>query len=479
MSRDNGDRANCGNDDGAPSDNPDVRTEIGRLRKQFGKRLKGLLETAGMSSREFGRRYPAYAQTIRTYTSGSTMPPLNVVEALLEEVDRRADLAPQAYQALSAHTLNDYRSLLAKLGTPGGSNQNSLLLRVYDLEMELRAVTHELAQVRERETDLLTRHEGQEHQPHGRLEEQLQTKAMELAARRDQLVRRRRAAVRELDECQERYLQIVQQDESDGHSGAPQRDDDRQILGAGHGGEDPHHRPDMRKTGDTAGGADPHQPPGRRRAACAMAVAGGALAVVLLLAAGIWVGMHYTDSTTPEAKGKDDQTGAASPSTARKAQESATASASASASSTPTVRSSAPVSVSGLPYAEGSSELQPGSFRMDGREYADSLSEGCGLATERLGGGTEYALKGQYTKFTATLGVTAGPDDADAVGTFGVLVDGKRAGSWTATRDRLVQIAIDVKGAERLTLQSADLVGDPLYCKVDRFVWGNPRLIPQ
>ncbi|MGW0564939.1 hypothetical protein ACWDZ4_31165 [Streptomyces sp. NPDC003016] len=33
-----------------------------------------------------------------------------------------------------------------------------------------------------------------------------------------------------------------------------------------------------------------------------------------------------------------------------------------------------------------------------------------------------------------------------------------------------------ITGGERLTLQSVDLVGDPLYCKVRNFIWGNPRL---
>ncbi len=35
---------------------------------------------------------------------------------------------------------------------------------------------------------------------------------------------------------------------------------------------------------------------------------------------------------------------------------------------------------------------------------------------------------------------------------------------------------MDVTGVERLTLQSVDLVGDPLYCKVRNFLPGSPRL---
>ncbi|MGW0564940.1 hypothetical protein ACWDZ4_31170 [Streptomyces sp. NPDC003016] len=131
--------------------------EKARLRKEFGERLKHLLGLAGIGAREFGRQYPAYAESIRSYTTGRTMPPLNVVEALLQEVARRSDLTPQALHTVTAGTLQDYRHRLGLLGTPSGSDQNSLLLRLYDLEMRLRAVTGELAHVREQETHIRAR----------------------------------------------------------------------------------------------------------------------------------------------------------------------------------------------------------------------------------------------------------------------------------------------------------------------------------
>lgn len=130
--------------------------------------------------------------------------------------------------------------------------------------------------------------------------------------------------------------------------------------------------------------------------------------------------------------------------------------------------------LSALTPADGSTELEPASFRMTGRDYPNSLSTGCGLSDGVSI--TDYPLNSKYQRFTATLGITTDPEDGDAVGTFRLRADDKLLDSWTATRNRTAKVDIDITGVERLTLESVDLIGDPLYCKVKTFVWGDPKL---
>ncbi|MFE0776797.1 hypothetical protein [Streptomyces sp. NPDC058861] len=112
--------------------------EKDRLRKEFGGRLRGLLELAGLSSRVFAQRYPAYHDsTIRKYIAGGNLPAWDFLRDLLAEVDRRIT-DPVADQR-AAELFTAYRAVLVAVGaTTGGSDHNSLLLRLYDGEMMLR-----------------------------------------------------------------------------------------------------------------------------------------------------------------------------------------------------------------------------------------------------------------------------------------------------------------------------------------------------
>ncbi|WP_223065058.1 hypothetical protein, partial [Streptomyces sp. IB201691-2A2] len=59
------------------------------------------------------------------YKNGQRMPPLEFMEALVRDARTYAGLTDEdARQAFCA-----YRAALAQLGTPDGSDQNSLLLR--------------------------------------------------------------------------------------------------------------------------------------------------------------------------------------------------------------------------------------------------------------------------------------------------------------------------------------------------------------
>lgn len=82
---------------------------------------------------------------------------------------------------------------------------------------------------------------------------------------------------------------------------------------------------------------------------------------------------------------------------------------------------------------------------LDGKEYARGI--GCHTQTELT-----YDLGGRYNKFAAVIGID---DQARPRGSvqFIVLVDGKQVFSQTLTgRDRAMPIALDISGANRLTL---------------------------
>ncbi|MEU4565162.1 protein kinase [Micromonospora sp. NPDC023956] len=129
--------------------------------------------------------------------------------------------------------------------------------------------------------------------------------------------------------------------------------------------------------------------------------------------------------------------------------------------------------LSGLEAADGSTELTPGTFRLAGRDYPDSLAADCGFSDSTSV--TEYSLDGGYRRFTATVGITADPGTS-AHGTFRAKVDGKLVGSWVVTRDQVGSVDLDLTGARTLVLESVDKRG-VLYCDVGLFVWADARLV--
>ncbi|GAA2266150.1 hypothetical protein GCM10010232_68120 [Streptomyces amakusaensis] len=188
------------------------REEKDRLKAEFGRRLRALLDLTGLSSREFAQRYPAYKDsTIRKYTLGANLPPWDFLRDLLTEVSRRTE--DPAGEQRAAGVFDAYRLVLVRTGAHiRGSDQNSLLLRLYDGETALHRVGQELAEVREREEQLRARlEELRESEAVGppaasELRSRLEKEAEELVRHRAGLVQRRADLIGDLDRSRAHLL---------------------------------------------------------------------------------------------------------------------------------------------------------------------------------------------------------------------------------------------------------------------------------
>lgn len=175
--------------------------EKDRLRTEFGQRLRVLLELAGLSSRAFAQRYPAYRDsTIRKYTSGKNLPPWDFLRDVLAEVGRTT--ADAAGEQRAAELYGAYRTMLVRFGADvRGSDQNSLLLRLYDGEQILAELNRDIKLLREGETRLLAQlEEARAGGDSGRTRE-LELQGEELVGRREALISRRTDLVGDLERC--------------------------------------------------------------------------------------------------------------------------------------------------------------------------------------------------------------------------------------------------------------------------------------
>jgi hypothetical protein len=185
--------------------------EKDQLRAEFGQRLRELLELAGLSSRVFAQRYPAYRDsTIRKYTSGKNLPPWDFLRDLLIEVDQST--AAPAGDQWAAGLFDAYRTVLVRMGADSrGSDQNSLLLRLYDGEQVLAELTRDIGLLREgadqvRERLEVARRTTDDSDGIRDLERQ----GAELAGRREALVSKRADLVGDLERCR-MLLQLTEQ----------------------------------------------------------------------------------------------------------------------------------------------------------------------------------------------------------------------------------------------------------------------------
>ncbi|MFD1831230.1 NPCBM/NEW2 domain-containing protein [Streptomyces desertarenae] len=411
-------------------------------RRALGRHLRVLFEGCGLSLRGFTHRYGFSPSAISRYLSGERLPRKAFLDALLAEHGRQAG-APLTEEARRL-TFTLYRAALEA----GGS---ATLLELYELELRLEELTAELERLRARATHPRQPTDGAFPGGQG-----------EPGDREEELRARHGALLVQYDRIR---AQIAHRESSLG-------DGDRGLRAP----TAPPPFPGGEVMADSVPRRERTAPPGPSRAtagsrvpwliAAAATVAAAVLLFLRLTAQGEDSGAPVSQGDPPAAV-RSSEPGSPAP------RQSPSASPSASRSTPPAARP-----LSAMVPQDGSETLTPGSFRLAGRDYPDSLSRDCQFSGDALSGGTEYVLEGRYTRFTATVGITAGPDNADAVGTFGVRVDGKLAGSWTATRDRTASIKVDLTGAERLTLQTVDLVGDPLFCKVKDFVWADPHLTP-
>ncbi|WP_411120296.1 hypothetical protein [Streptomyces sp. 058-1L] len=175
--------------------------EKDRLRTEFGQRLRELLELAGLSSRAFAQRYPAYRDsTIRKYTSGKNLPPWDFLRDVLGEVGRTT--ADAAGEQRAAELYGAYRTMLVRFGADvRGSDQNSLLLRLYDGEQILAELNRDIELLREGGTRLLVQlEEARAGGDSGRTRE-LELQGEELVGRREALFSRRTDLVGDLERC--------------------------------------------------------------------------------------------------------------------------------------------------------------------------------------------------------------------------------------------------------------------------------------
>ncbi|MFH8692693.1 hypothetical protein OG333_38535 (plasmid) [Streptomyces anulatus] len=175
--------------------------EKDRLRADFGRRLRELLDLAGLSSRAFAQRYPAYRDsTIRKYTLGKNLPPWDFLRDLLAEVGR--SVTDAASEQRASELYNAYRTTLVRFGADvRGSDQNSLLLRLYDGEQILAELNQEIELLREGERRLLAQLEQARAGGDSRRARELELQGEELVGRREALVSRNADLVGDLERC--------------------------------------------------------------------------------------------------------------------------------------------------------------------------------------------------------------------------------------------------------------------------------------
>jgi hypothetical protein len=182
--------------------------------------VRQLLDAAGASLRGFEGRHGIDHSRVSYYKNGQRMPPLEFMEALVRDARTYAGLTDEdARQAFCA-----YRAALAQLGTPDGSDQNSLLLRIYDLTQQLTEINTELQTVREgtsevpagehrqsaadvTEPDELNESDADDESAVG-FERRPQQRGEELAALRRDLLNQRGTVRTELTRCQSQWLEL-------------------------------------------------------------------------------------------------------------------------------------------------------------------------------------------------------------------------------------------------------------------------------
>jgi hypothetical protein len=194
------------------------------IRREFGQRVvRRLLDLAGTSLRGFEERYGIDHSRVSYYKNGHRMPPLEFMEALVREARTLGGLtAEDAREAFRA-----YRTALAQLSTPGGSDQTSLLLRVYDLTQELNELGTKLETVQAGEAQ--ARSELEKLQKAGAgvgridIGRQLELRQHheELAEMHTGLVEQRTLVTKELKRCQSRILELQRQETPDSASADP------------------------------------------------------------------------------------------------------------------------------------------------------------------------------------------------------------------------------------------------------------------
>ncbi|MFI8200897.1 NPCBM/NEW2 domain-containing protein [Streptomyces sp. NPDC085942] len=451
-----------GQGEGLPA-RQEAREERDRVKAAFGARLRVLLDLSGLSSREFAHRYPAYKDsTIRKYTLGTNLPPWDFLHDLLTEVARRTDdpAAPQRRTEL----FTAYRDTLVRIGaTPRGSDQNSLLLRLLDGEEALRRIVEELAEVRARETQLRLDLEEEARRtwptPSPDSEDRkrrIEQESRELARRRDALVERRSALVTELDQCREQ-LRVFE------------------------GGADPHRQIALPPRPLLPPGPTGSNPGFRRRV---LALAGGAVAVVLLAGGGVVAGIWYMKDDV-QGSGQDARGGeatSASPELVFTASPTLTFSEDPAeeepASPTPLpIRTPSFVPPSGRTWSLINDlasmedhypwDYETGKARINAQDYPRTLRGNDGEAT------ATWQLDRKYASLVTRLGVTDESGTGDSV-VFTIEVDDQPARKITMGPGQDPEsVTVDLTGAFRMKL-SVDNVATGLTLGIG--AWIDPVL---
>ncbi|MFE5914794.1 NPCBM/NEW2 domain-containing protein [Streptomyces wedmorensis] len=423
--------------------------------------MRSLLTVTGLSSREFAQLYPAYKDsTIRKYVLGANVPPWDFLRDLLTEVSRRTGVrdADQRGQEL----FDAYRDLLVRLGADvRGSDQNSLLLRLFDGERALHQLSLELSSIRDSEDrlrDNLARLEATAAAGGTDTSEavqQLREQNESLARQSAELTQRRADLVADLDRTRAhlKALEAAEDRGGDHHQLAP-----------------PITTPPMPATPPVAGTTR------RRRVVLA------GVCALALLGAGITVGVWASKDDAPDTANDKPSASTSSPATPTPthtpsptpSRPPATDSASESPSPSPSTRPvftppSGPTTslITMSPLENTYDPYRSGSRKVNTVTYPTTLYSDCAETT--------WQLDRKYSSFVARYGTT---DDTISKFSFEFIVtlDGKViADNRSNPGEDVGVVDVDVRDGYRLTLKAGQC-----YVPADQgqAVWIDPVLIP-
>ncbi|MEO6087089.1 MAG: SEFIR domain-containing protein [Umezawaea sp.] len=146
------------------------------------------------------------------------------------------------------------------------------------------------------------------------------------------------------------------------------------------------------------------------------------------------------------------------------------------------------VLLAGLPWLNRSTDLRPGSAKIDEQHYGDSVVLRPSLFTADAKGFVEFDLSREYRRLTSVVGVLDDAAEAGQVGYFRVFLDGSPQPEVAASLGRPGRVDVDVTGVLRLRLEAyrADTVASPLLAgvfatsgkstRLPELAWGSPTL---
>lgn len=441
--------------------------EKDQIRREFGVRLRELLELTGLSSRELAERYPAYKDsTIRKYTSGRNLPAWDFLRDLLAETARRTGNENSTERA--SELFAAYRLALIHLGAAThGSDQNSLLLRLFDGEQTLHELSNEISQTRERENQLRAELEelrAATEQADPVQVARLEQESQELAGRHRELAVRRRDLLGDLDRSRQHLSLIEAADQAtEPAAGLPSL-------------------PPAPPTTHVPSLPSASSPTHRQRALRVfIAVVAAAALVGGGTATGIWItsrghaddkATHHTDPTKKNTPSPPPTTPSPTPSLSR----------SPSPHKTPKPITMLLTKLDPVAYGKGELDVYNYLYNGSGTVGNTTYDYGHALVTKssskdprfRCQGWSEYNLSGKWQKLTMLIGID--DESADTAAAITVTLDGKPYYEGEIQIGNPAHLSIDVTDVLRLRIAFDDDDDGIPTCTRGDIVVGNPTL---